>query len=237
MHVGIIMDRNGEWAKRRTLTRIKGHYEGVKAIRRTIQAAAELNVDVLSLFAFSTENWLRPHEEVSFLMGLVEEFVASEGRQIVENGIKVLISGKPDRVPPSAAHAIEHIIEASKLGDKLIVNVALDYGGRDEIASACKKIAQKVQNNELSPDNIDEALFRQHLFQPELPDIDLLIRTGGVQRISNFMLWQLAYTELYFTDTLWPDFTKDDLHKALEDYRTRERRFGKISEQLENCGG
>jgi undecaprenyl diphosphate synthase len=231
------MDRNGEWAKRRTLTRIKGHYEGVKAIRRTIQAAAELNVDVLSLFAFSTENWLRPQEEVSFLMGLVEEFVASEGRQIVENGIKVLISGKPDRIPPSAAHAIEHIIEASKLGDKLIVNVALDYGGRDEIVSVCKKIAQKVQKNELSPDDIDEALFRHHLFQPELPDIDLLIRTGSVQRISNFMLWQLAYSEFYFTDTLWPDFTKDDLRKALEDYRTRERRFGKISEQLENCGG
>jgi undecaprenyl diphosphate synthase len=231
------MDRNGEWAKRRTLTRIKGHYEGVKAIRRTIQAAAELNVDVLSLFAFSTENWLRPQEEVSFLMGLVEEFVTSEGKQIVENGIKVLISGKPDRIPPSAARAIEHIIEASKLGDKLIVNVALDYGGRDEIVSACKKIAQKVQKNELSPVNIDETLFRQHLFQPELPDMDLLIRTGGVQRISNFMLWQIAYTELYFTDTLWPDFTKDDLLKALEDYRTRERRFGKISEQLENCGG
>jgi undecaprenyl diphosphate synthase len=231
------MDRNGEWAKRRTLTRIKGHFEGVKAIRRTIQAAAELGVDVLSLFAFSTENWLRPHEEVSFLMGLVEEFISSEGKQIVENGIKVLISGKSDRIPPSASVAIEQIKEASKHGGKLIVNVALDYGGRDEIVSACKTIARRIQQSELSPDDIDEALFSRHLFQPQLPDIDLLIRTGSVQRLSNFMLWQLAYSELYFTDTLWPDFSKDDLRKAVEDFYTRQRRFGKTSEQLENCGG
>jgi undecaprenyl diphosphate synthase len=228
------MDRNGEWAKRRTLTRIKGHYEGVKAIRRTIQAAAELGVDVLSLFAFSTENWLRPADEVSFLMDLVEEFISSEGKQIVENGIRVLISGKLNRIPQSAKAAIEQITEASKHGSELTVNVALDYGGRDEITSACRKIARKIQKNELSPDDIDEVLFREYLFQPQLPDIDLLIRTGSVQRISNFMLWQLAYSELYFTDTLWPDFSKEDLQKALTDFHTRQRRFGKTAEQLEN---
>jgi undecaprenyl diphosphate synthase len=232
MHVGIIMDRNGEWAKRRTLTRLKGHYEGVKAIRRAIEAAAELGIDILSLFAFSTENWLRPQEEVSFLMGLVEEFIASEGKQIVENRIKVLISGKPDRIPKSAEAAITELVEASKNGDKLIVNVALDYGGRDEITSACRDIARKVKEGLLAPEEIDEAVFREHLFQPELPDIDLLLRTGSVQRISNFMLWQIAYSELCFIDTLWPDFSKKDLQKALEDFRSRERRFGKTSEQV-----
>ncbi|MDR2104798.1 MAG: di-trans,poly-cis-decaprenylcistransferase [Deferribacteraceae bacterium] len=233
MHVGIIMDRNGEWAKRRTLTRLKGHYEGVKAIRRTIEASVELGVDVLSLFAFSTENWLRPADEVSFLMRLVEEFIASEGKQIIENGVKVIISGKPDRIPHNAQTAINALVQATKHNDRLIVNVALDYGGRDEIASACQKIAERVQKGEIAPIDIDEQLFSEHLFQPTLPDIDLLIRTGNVQRISNFMLWQLAYTEFYFTDALWPDFSKADLQKALDDFHSRQRRFGKTSEQLD----
>jgi undecaprenyl diphosphate synthase len=227
------MDRNGEWAKRRTLTRLKGHYEGVKAIRRTIEASVELGVDVLSLFAFSTENWLRPADEVSFLMRLVEEFIASEGKQIIENGVKVIISGKPDRIPHNAQTAINALVQATKHNDRLIVNVALDYGGRDEIASACQKIAERVQKGEIAPIDIDEQLFSEHLFQPTLPDIDLLIRTGNVQRISNFMLWQLAYTEFYFTDALWPDFSKADLQKALDDFHSRQRRFGKTSEQLD----
>jgi undecaprenyl diphosphate synthase len=229
----MIMDRNGEWAKKRGLSRVMGHREGIKAIKRVVRAAGELNIKVLSLFAFSTENWLRPKDEVSFLMKLMEEYIAAESEELLTSGVRVVVSGRLDRIPASTAKAAEGIIERSATNDKMTLNIALDYGGQDEIVQAAAKIAKAVATGDLDINNLDTAMFRNFLWHPELPDIDLLIRTGQEQRISNFMLWQLAYAELYFTPVLWPDFGKDELAMALEDFKGRKRRFGMTQEQID----
>jgi undecaprenyl diphosphate synthase len=230
MHVAIIMDRNGEWARRRGLSRIMGHQEGVKSVRRIVTAASDLDVKVLSLFAFSTENWSRPKDEVNFLMKLLEEYITKEARDLVKNGIKLTVSGRTDRIPSSAKRALETVIAESANNQGMVLNIALDYGGRDEIVQAAKRFAKDIATSNLSADVLDEKIFSRYLYHPEFPDVDLLIRTGGELRISNFMLWQMAYAELYFTDVLWPDFTETDLKLALEDFAKRTRRFGKTDE-------
>lgn len=228
------MDRNGEWARRRGLSRVMGHREGVKAIKRVVRAAGKLGIDVLSLFAFSTENWLRPKDEVSFLMKMMEDYIAAESRELLENGIRVVVSGRLDRIPASTARAAQGIIDRSAANDKMILNIALDYGGQDELTRAATEMARAAASGELDPESVTPEVFRRYLYHPELPDIDLLIRTGQEQRISNFMLWQLAYAELYFTPVLWPDFGKNELAAALEDFKNRSRRFGMTQEQIDN---
>jgi undecaprenyl diphosphate synthase len=222
------MDRNGEWASRRMLSRMMGHREGAVAIKRVVKAAIELNIDVLTLFAFSTENWLRPETEVSFLMNLLEEYVEKEGKELSDNGVRVLHSGKSERLPPSTKAAVDSIVEKTKENDRLILNIALDYGGKDEIAYAARCLALLAKQGEIDPCAIDENLFAKYLYHPEIPDIDLMIRTGEEQRISNFMLWRVAYAELFFSKTYWPDFTKEDLEEGLNDFSKRKRRFGGI---------
>lgn len=231
-HVAIIMDRNGEWARKRSLSRINGHREGVKAVQRIVESAARMNIEVLSLFAFSTENWLRPEDEVSFLMGLLEEYIKKEARRLIKNNIKLVTSGRLDRIPSGVAAAVRDVVAESAANTGMVLNVALDYGGQDELVNAAKEIAIKVATGEISPDAVDKDLFRQHFYHPELPDVDLLIRTGGVERISNFMLWQLAYAELYFPPVFWPDYSEDDLKEAIEAFGKRERRFGMTGEQV-----
>ncbi len=232
-HVAIIMDRNGEWARQRGLPRTMGHREGVRTIQRVVDAAEEAGVQFLSLFAFSTENWLRPKDEVSFLMKLLEEYIKKEARRLVKRGVKLVISGRLDRITPSARKSLLSVLEESSSNTGTVLNIALDYGGRAEICDAAAKIAEDVKQGKLKTEEFSEELFGKYLYCPELPDVDLLIRTGGEQRISNFMLWQLAYTELYFTPVLWPDFGGDELKKALEEFAGRKRRFGMTDEQLE----
>ena len=183
-----------------------GHREGVRTVKRVIKAAAKTDIEVLSLFAFSTENWLRPEDEVSFLMKLLEEFILAEGREFVNEGIRLIVSGRIDRIPESAKRAVDKIVADSAGGTALTVNIALDYGGRDEILYAARKLHADIQTGKIGADCLDEELFSRYLYHPELPDVDLLIRTGGEQRISNFLLWQTAYAELYFTPVFWPDF-------------------------------
>jgi undecaprenyl diphosphate synthase len=222
------MDRNGEWASRRMLSRVMGHREGAVAIKRVVKAAIELNIDILTLFAFSTENWLRPETEVSFLMNLLEEYVEKEGRELFDNGVKVLHSGKSDRLPPSTRAAVDSIVKKTENNSRLILNIALDYGGKDEIVYAARQLALSAKLGEIDPLVIDESLFAKYLYHPEIPDIDLLIRTGEERRVSNFMLWRIAYAEMFFSKTFWPDFTKEDLEEGLNEFSRRERRFGGI---------
>lgn len=225
-HIAIIMDRNGEWARRRFLPRIMGHQEGVKSIRRIVTAASDSGVRVLSLFAFSTENWLRPKDEVSFLMKLLEDYITKEARDLIKNGIKLVVSGHLNRIPLSARNALETVIAESADNKGMVLNIALDYGGRDEIVQAAKAFAADVVAGKADAESLTEEMFSKYTYHPELPDVDLLIRTGGELRISNFMLWQLAYAELYFTDVLWPDFGEADLKAAMENFAGRQRRFG-----------
>jgi undecaprenyl diphosphate synthase len=220
------MDRNGEWAKRRSLSRVMGHREGVKSVTRIVRAADNAGVDILSLFAFSTENWLRPQDEVSFLMKLLEDYITKEARELIKNNVKLIVSGRLDRIPTSGRRALETVMAESADNTGMILNIALDYGGRDEIVQAAKRLAE-------SGDDFTEESFAKYLYHPELSDVDLLIRTGGELRISNFMLWQLAYAEMYFTETLWPDFGDTDLKLAIESFNNRQRRFGKTDEQID----
>jgi undecaprenyl diphosphate synthase len=229
-HVAIIMDRNGEWAKQRGLPRSKGHIEGVAAVERVVEAAGELGVEVLSLFAFSTENWLRPKDEVSFLMKLLDSFIKKEARKLTKNGVRLVVSGRNERIPANVQRSVEGVVAESATNTKLTLNICLDYGGMDEIARAAAKLAQAAIDGRIKPEEINEARFAAALDQP-LPAVDLLIRTGGEQRISNFMLWQCAYAEFHFSHTLWPDFGKAELATALEDFATRKRRFGMTDEQ------
>lgn len=227
-HVAIIMDRNGQWAKKRSLARVMGHREGAKAVKRAVKAAINHDIEVLSLFAFSTENWERPQDEVSFLMKLLEEFIVKECGELISQNIRLVVSGRVDRIPASAKNAIENVIDRSKCNTGLILNIALDYGGKAELMHA----VQSIIDSGVSYDKITEKDIENNLYHPELGPVDLLIRTGGEQRISNFMLWQLAYAELYFTDVLWPDFSEKDMEEALAVYAGRKRRFGKTDEQL-----
>jgi undecaprenyl diphosphate synthase len=231
-HIAIIMDGNGRWAKRRGLPRIVGHREGVKAVKRIVTHATKRDIKYLTLFAFSTENWLRPKEEVSALMKLLDEYLDSELNLIIEQNIIFKVSGQLYLIPDGTRKKLENAIEKSKNNTGMVLNLALSYGGHTEIVDAVKSLVKDYKDKNLEIDNITEKEFAKYLYNPDIPVIDLLIRTSGEKRISNFMLWRVAYAELYFTETLWPGFFEDEFDLALDDYATRIRRFGKTDEQI-----
>jgi undecaprenyl diphosphate synthase len=224
--VAIIMDGNGRWAKARGLPRIAGHRRGAEAVRRTVEAAVELGISYLTLFGFSSENWKRPIGEVEDLMGLLRHYLRGEIAELHRNGVRLQIIGDHARLAPDIVTLIANAEALTAANDKLNLVIALSYGGRAEIACAARRIAEDVKAGRLSSDGIDETAFAGYLHTVGIPDPDLLIRTSGEQRISNFLLWQCAYSELIFTKTLWPDFGRDDLEQAIEDFGGRERRYG-----------
>jgi undecaprenyl diphosphate synthase len=232
-HVAVIMDGNGRWAKQKGKLRVFGHKNGVQAVRDTIEAAAEIGIDVLTLYAFSTENWNRPKTEVDALMNLLVSSLENELETLQKNNIKLNAIGNILQLPQKAQKGLKNVINLTASNDRMILNLALSYGSRSEILEAVKTISKKVVNNELEIENIDENTINNHLYTFSLPDVDFLIRTSGEQRISNFLLWQTAYAELYFTKTLWPDFKKADFYNAIAEYQNRERRYGKTSEQIQ----
>ncbi|ETN95057.1 isoprenyl transferase [Zhouia amylolytica] len=233
-HIAIIMDGNGRWAKQRGKLRVFGHERGTKSVREVVEGCAELGVDCLTLYAFSTENWNRPKVEVRTLMKLLVSALKKEYKNLKKNKIQLNAIGDLNALPSSTKKELLEVIEKTKNNTGLKLTLALSYGSREELKTAVKSIADKVKNNIISLEKIDESVINNHLYTHNLPDVDLLIRTSGEQRISNFLLWQIAYAELYFTDTLWPDFNKQQLFEAIINYQNRERRFGKISEQLNN---
>lgn len=231
-HLAIIMDGNGRWAKERGKLRVFGHQNGVEAVRQTVETAAKLGIGHLTLYAFSTENWKRPKLEVDTLMRLLVTSLRKELKTLNENNISLNAIGRVDTLPEKALKELREVIRKTSENDGMTLTLALSYGSRDEITTAVKAIASKVKNSIISPEIIDESIINDHLYTRNLPDVDLLIRTSGEYRISNFLLWQIAYAELYFTDVFWPDFSEQHLLEALRSYQNRERRFGKISEQL-----
>ncbi|GAA3556474.1 isoprenyl transferase [Snuella lapsa] len=231
-HVAIIMDGNGRWAKQRGMLRAFGHENGTKAVRQAVEACAELGIENLTLYAFSTENWNRPKLEVQTLMKLLVASLKKEIKTLKENDIKLCAIGNLTTLPKKVLSELEDVIDTTKHHNRMTLTLALSYGSREELLNTVKEISIKVKNNIISPGNIDESIINEHLYTHNLPDVDLLIRTSGEQRISNFLLWQIAYAELYFTSILWPDFKKQHLHEAIIEYQKRERRFGKTSEQL-----
>ena len=231
-HLAIIMDGNGRWAKKQGLLRAFGHEKGVQTVRQVVEYCVEHKIPYLTLYAFSTENWNRPALEVKALMELLVKFLKKEVDSLLKNNVKLNTIGNLDRFPPKARETLLATIDKLKHNTGVTLTLALSYGSREELLTAVKQIATKVKDGELTADAITEQTLQQHLYTNNLPDVDLLIRTSGEYRISNFLLWQIAYAELYFTDVLWPDFTKKDLETALLSYQGRERRFGKTSEQL-----
>ncbi len=231
-HISIIMDGNGRWAKQKGFLRAFGHEEGTKAVRDVVEGAAELGIENLTMYAFSTENWNRPKLEVDTLMRLLVTSLKKEIKTLLKNNIKLNAIGNLHTLPKKAQKELNEVIEKTKNNNRMTLTLALSYGSREELIHAIKDISQKVKNEELSLDAIDESIINQHLYTQNLPDVDLLIRTSGEQRISNFLLWQIAYAELYFSKILWPDFRREDLYEAIYNYQTRERRFGKTSEQI-----
>jgi undecaprenyl diphosphate synthase len=225
-HIAIIMDGNGRWAKARGLPRIAGHRRGAEAVRRTVTAAAELGIPYLTLFGFSSENWKRPHEEVDDLMGLLRHYLRGEIAELHRNQVRLRVIGDLGRLAPDIGTLIANAETLTRDNGGVNLTIALSYGGRDEIIAAVRALAGKVAAGDLPPDALDETVISQHLFTSDIPDPDLLIRTSGEQRISNFLLWQCAYSELVFTKTLWPDFGQADLEQAIADYGGRERRYG-----------
>lgn len=231
-HVAIIMDGNGRWAKKRGLLRLAGHRSATKAVKETVEYAARWGVKYLTLYAFSTENWNRPKTEVDALMNLLMETLNKEINPLQENEIKLQAIGNLSKLPDFAFKTLHEVIEKTHQNNRMTLTLALSYSAREEIVQAVKDLTAKVKNNIISPDDIDQSMINNHLYTQNLPDVDLMIRTSGELRISNFMLWQAAYAEFYFTPVLWPDFRKEHLLEALLDYQKRERRFGKTSEQL-----
>ena len=231
-HLAIIMDGNGRWAKKQGLIRAIGHENGTKSVRVTVETCAKLGIENLTLYAFSTENWNRPKLEVETLMKLLISSLKKELKTLVDNNIRLNSIGNLERLPKSAQKELLEVIEKTKNNTRMVLTLALNYGAREEMLNAVKIISDKVKNNIISIDTIDESIINQHLYTQNLPDVDLLIRTSGEHRISNFLLWQIAYAELYFTEVLWPDFKEEDLYEAIISYQKRERRFGKTSEQI-----
>jgi len=231
-HLAIIMDGNGRWAKQKGLMRAFGHENGTKSVRIAVETCAKLGIENLTLYAFSTENWNRPKLEVDTLMKLLIKSLKNEFRTLTENNIRLNSIGNLDMLPKSAKKQLDEVIFNTKNNTRMTLTLALSYGSREEIIHAVRNICNKVKNNIISIDGIDESIINQHLYTQNLPDVDLLIRTSGEHRISNFLLWQIAYAELYFTDVLWPDFKEEDLYEAIISYQKRERRFGKTSEQI-----
>ena len=231
-HLAIIMDGNGRWAKQQGLLRALGHESGTKSVKVIIEATAKLGIEFLTLYAFSTENWNRPKLEVETLMRVLINSLKKELTTLQKNNIKLTAIGNLEQLPKSAQKELLDVIEKTKGNSKMTLTLALSYGSRDEIVNAVRNICSKVKNNIISIDSIDDSIINEHLYTQNLPDVDLLIRTSGEHRISNFLLWQIAYAELYFTDILWPDFKEQDLYEAIISYQKRERRFGKTSEQI-----
>ena len=231
-HIAVIMDGNGRWAQQQGKMRVFGHKNGVQSVRDTIEAAAEIGVKYLTLYAFSTENWNRPKKEVDTLMNLLVTSLKKELKTLQNNQIQLKAIGNIEQLPTKAKSGLNEVIKLTAHNERMVLNLALSYGSRFEILEAVKTISKKVVNNELQIENIDEKTINNHLYTFSLPDVDFLIRTSGEQRISNFLLWQAAYAEFYFTDTLWPDFKKKDFYEAIKVYQKRERRFGKTSEQI-----
>ena len=229
-HVAIIMDGNGRWAKKRNMPRVKGHYEGMQTVKKITKYASKLGIQYLTLYAFSTENWARPKEEVSYLMDLPEKMFTSFMPELMENNVKVEVIGVVEKLPENTRKAVEDAIEQTKNNTGLKLIFALNYGSKDEIVTAVKRIAQGAANNEYKVEEIDEQLISDNLFTKDTPDPDLLIRTSGEQRISNFLLWQIAYSEFIFTKVAWPDFVEEEFYKALLEYQSRDRRFGGLNE-------
>ena len=227
-HVAIIMDGNGRWAKKRLLSRIKGHERGSETVRAIVRACRKIGISYLTLYAFSTENWQRPRSEVAALMTLLKKFLESEQKEMLDNNIRLYAIGQTERLPKNVRQVLYKAMTLTKKNDGMILNLALSYGGRAEIVKMVKEIAIKAKDDSISPDAITPEIISEHLYTSEIPDPDLLIRTSGEMRISNFLLWQIAYTEIYVTDTLWPDFGKDEFVRILQDYQLRERRYGKV---------
>ena len=231
-HIAIIMDGNGRWAKKRNKNRNYGHRAGGKSVKKIVKACTELGIKNLTLYAFSTENWNRPKLEIDFLMKLLLTSLNEELETLIKNNIKFKIIGNLEKLPKKLKSYLIKVTKKTQNNKKMTLTIALSYGGRKEIVDAIQVIGDKVKNNLISPKNIDESVINQHLYTHYLPDVDLLIRTSGEKRISNFLLWQIAYAELYFTKKLWPDFSTEDLYEAIVNYQKRERRFGKTSKQI-----
>ncbi len=228
-HVAVIMDGNGRWARRRRLPRVAGHRAGRHSVRRTLESCGRLGVEYLTLYTFSQENWKRPKAEVSALWTFLEEVLVSESAALAKQNVRLVATGELDVIPDRARKALNGVIEALSGNTGLTLNLALAYGGRTEILHACRSLARRVADGELKPDAIDEEAFRGELYAPEIPDPDLVIRTSGEYRLSNFLIWQTAYSEIYFTPVLWPDFGERELLEAVNDYQGRERRFGDVN--------
>jgi undecaprenyl diphosphate synthase len=231
-HIAIIMDGNGRWAKKKNLNRISGHIKGVDAVREIVTACRELGIKVLTLYAFSIENWRRPKDEVAALMGLLMEYLFKEREEMVQNNIRLSAIGRIEDLPLEVQNTLRETSKKTEQCDGMILNLALSYGGRSEILHAVQGILSDFQKGKIKPEEVNLQRFSQYLWTRGIPDPDLLIRTSGEFRISNFLLWQIAYTELYVTETLWPDFDRKELLKAIAAYQSRERRFGLTSEQL-----
>ena len=233
-HVAIIMDGNGRWAKSQNKERTFGHKNAIKAVREAISVCDEVGIPYLTLYTFSTENWNRPTEEVDTLMNLLSSTLLQEAEEIFSKGIRIRAIGDLETLPEDVRNQLYNIMELTKNNTKGNLTLALSYGSQKEILNAVKELCKKVKNGDFDENDIDEKLFEQHLYTKEIPPVDLLIRTSGEVRVSNFLLWQIAYAEMQFIDVLWPDFTKETFFQCILDYQTKERRFGKISEQLEN---
>jgi len=233
-HVAVIMDGNGRWAERRGLSRIEGHRAGLEAVRAVVRAAHELAIRNLTLYAFSLENWSRPKAEVDELMRLLEHYLEAEREEVMRNRIRVRAIGRADLLPPGVRRRLEQVIEESKENGEMTLVFAISYGGRAEIVDAARKLLRDFELGKVDPERLDEKTFAAYLYEPELPDPDLLIRTGGESRVSNFLLWQIAYTEIHSTEVMWPDFRKGHFVEALLDYQSRERRFGLTSAQVQS---
>jgi len=233
-HLAIIMDGNGRWAEKRSLDRIAGHQQGAEAVRRVVRECRRIGIPFLTLFAFSSENWSRPRDEVDALMALLKDFLFSELQEMIEHGIRLQAIGDLQRLPKEVAGVLNEVIKLTASGSEMTLTLALSYGGRDDILQAIRRLMILSREGNLSPEEVNETLFARYLWTGPLPEPDLLIRTSGEFRISNFFLWQLAYTEIYVTATLWPDFSSEELMQALLDYQGRERRFGLTSEQIKS---
>jgi undecaprenyl diphosphate synthase len=227
-HVAVIMDGNGRWATQRGLPRVAGHSEGVTSVRNVVRAAGELGIEFLTLYAFSSENWNRPRHEVSTLMSLLERSVDRELPELMARNVRFRVIGRPNGVPPAVKRRIEHVVEVTAGNTGLTLLMAFNYGGRDELIDACQALAREIEAGRLRPDEIDEVRVSRALYTGGVPDPDLLIRTSGEMRVSNFLLWQIAYTELWVTATLWPDFGARELYLAVADFQQRDRRFGRV---------
>jgi undecaprenyl diphosphate synthase len=227
VHVAVIMDGNGRWAKKRRLNRIQGHEKGSEAVRSILRACREIGIPYLTLYAFSTENWQRSKKEISALMGLLIKFLKSEQREMLENNIRLDAIGQIERLPQNVQDELQKAMRLTEKNSALHVYIALSYGGRAEIVRMVQALAKKCKAGQLQPETINEDIVAEHLYTGGIPDPDLLIRTGGEMRISNFLLWQVAYTELHITSTLWPDFSKEEFLQIIKDYQRRERRFGR----------